>query len=227
MGHGARSFAWILMATAGWACASAAGRGSTDECRSDRAADRRPLRAVADSAALQDAVQVFWTRETGPTLAAVVYDSTGALDTVRVHTAAAALPVAEVGRRVAEAARPRADTVGVIWVLMGDEAGPRVRRLARIQMCGPEILNRNWISKRLSEEVKRLGLRESLTVGMEVMVHTDGRVSDVRVRESSGNVEADHIAGVISRGISFRPALLEGIPTPVFTRFPVTFGVRN
>jgi TonB family protein len=117
--------------------------------------------------------------------------------------------------------------VGVIWVLLGDEAGPSVRRLARIQTCEPEILNRTWITKRLSEEVKRLGLRESLKVGMEVMVRADGSVTEVQVRESSGNVEADHIAGVISRGISFRPALVEGIPAPIRTRFPVTFQVRN
>jgi TonB family protein len=203
----------VLVVATSWGCASAAGQ-RVGECRSQLLRDERSLNEAGDSVAMSRGVEGLWHDGAGLTLATLVYDSSGAFDTARIVTEsfddAAAHSEAEADERV--------------HMVLGDEVGPGVRRVPRLRGCAPEMLNREAITERLVEESRRLRRRYQLVVKLQVQVADDGRVTEVRIDEGSGDAEVDRAAVWVARSMRFRPTIIEGIPVGGdWAAFPVTF----
>jgi TonB family protein len=211
-----------------WACASAGGRAA-GSCTSELARDGRSLNEVVDSAPLSKVLPGFWDSSAGLTLAMVRRDSTGVVDTVAVISASASEPV----RRHLEStlrmyATPHGEPKNVASIFLGDSAGPRPRRVHEFRMCGP-VLQRDQILKAMQDEAEllRSTLGPKATVSLMAFVQPDGHVGEVRVARRSSNIEVDEAAVRVMKTAVFRPALLEGIPVPMWASVPVTFQLSH
>jgi TonB family protein len=86
------------------------------------------------------------------------------------------------------------------------------------------MLNREAITERLVEESRRMRRRYQLVVELHVLVADDGRVTEVRIDEGSGDAEVDRAAVWVARSMRFRPGVIEGFSVGgIWAAFPVTF----
>ena len=210
-----------LLGATGCAVSSQVG---TSSCRSELKQDGRPLEGAVDSVGLAHDVRAAWAEGTGLTLAIVAYDSVGALDTVEVVSAAADL---RERRRIQGAVRhhasPRGEPAGRLHIVVGDASGPGPRRVGGFKSCAPTLLHRDWLAAQLRTEGELLRPVRRLTVRVMARVQTDGLVSEVRIRESSGDRGADEAAVRILNRATFQPGAVEGIPVEVWASLPITF----
>lgn len=166
---------------------------------------------------------------TGLTVASFHYDSVGALDTA--HVWSAALPDS-AGMGLMKALAAHAHPYGApgqrVDLFLGDESGPSVRRVARLQMCGPRWVDPDHYLERLREEARGLGIRSITRVTVYAFVQKDGRVEETMVKRTSGNPAADQAAlRVVQEAAVFAPGMIEGFPVSMWVSFPVTFVVRK
>lgn len=108
-------------------------------------------------------------------------------------------------------------------IFLGDENGPAVRRLARVQACRPEISNRKALSREVERAGRRLGIRKRREVILMALVLPDGTVGEVKADRSSGNHQMDRMPTTVLRSAEFSPPVIEGIRVQVWIRFPVVF----
>lgn len=226
-----RSAIWAA-ACLGAACASSSpppGPPGT-VCRSFLPRDETPLTEALDSAAAAEALSQLWEASSGLTVARVPYDSLGALDTVAVYSEAMTEATQD---RLATAltgyARPRGEPREMVYLFLGDGAGPGLRRVPALRQCRPELLNEERLQDLLVDEAMRLddlGLLPNRAVPVLWMfAETDGLVARIEVNRSSGRVPIDDAAVRIMRNAVFTPALVEGIPLGVWVQIPVRFQV--
>lgn len=95
----------------------------------------------------------------------------------------------------------------------------------RFEACAPEFQNRAALRDLLIQRAGDFEDRRSKTAVVMVFVEASGQVSEVRIHQSSTHLDMDLAAAEVARVARFRPAMNEGIPVPVWTRFPVTFEV--
>ena len=215
------SFAVAVLTTA--ACASSSGGPTASTCTSDLSPDARSLTDVVDSVGLSVALRELWDPSAGLTLAVITYDSTGSVDSTTVLSAS--LP-AEAKDQLAAGIR-QYSRVGQIAervnLLIGDDAGPSLRRVREFRACPPEMLDREGLERVMEREAATLSLTGTSIVRLRALIGLDGRVEEVRIERGSSNVEVDAAAVRVMRSASFRPARVGGIPTRVWVNFPVTF----
>lgn len=110
------------------------------------------------------------------------------------------------------------------YFVIGNGNGPAIRRVERLGQCAPRVLNRSVLTARIAEQIRVLNISRQMVVRLYVKVEEDGLVSEVRINESSGDPAVDEAAARVFRGgVTFAPARVEDIPTPVWASFPVTF----
>ena len=204
------------------ACATGS-PGTTPSCSSPLVRDTVPLHGDIDSTSLVADVSAAWTPVDGLVLASVWYDSVGVLDTVQVlSTSLAEADRSRMRAAVNRNVPPRAEAEAVVRLVLGDRTGPTVRRVSAFKGCAPVLLHRDWLAVQLQTEGQVLRPWKRLTVMVMLRVREDGRVTEARVDESSGNPAADAAALRILTRATFTPAMIEGIPVEVWTRFPVS-----
>jgi TonB family protein len=191
---------------------------------SDLVRDSRSLNEVLDSAALSRELEGLWTPSAGLTLATVIYDSVGVLDSTRIEARSATADIrsrwgATVTRHAAATGDPRQG----VYVVLGDEAGPALRRVPEFRVCAPAMEDFNALRRELRRQAPSPFPPGGGTV--QVMVHVDerGQVDEVRIQEGSMNAEVDSAAARAMRTASFSPAQVEGLPFDVWVTLPVTF----
>jgi TonB family protein len=64
-------------------------------------------------------------------------------------------------------------------------------------------------------------------VRVMALVREGGRIQEVRVQQSSGELAIDLAATRVFEGAVFTPAMIEGIEVAVWAAFPVTFVPRS
>lgn len=203
-------------------CASTAGRSA--DCQSELAQHEFSLSQVVDSGGLQAALEEQWIEETPLALASLQYDSLGDRSLVRVwaetmpEDAKAALESAvEASSSLTHGANQG------VFLFLGNQDGPAVRRVGQFRTCPPRILRQTELASRVQAEAQGLRLARRVQTYVDALVRPDGSVSEVRVAESSGILDADLAAARVMRTATFRPALLEGMRVQVWTRVPITF----
>ena len=198
--------------------------GLVKECRSILAPHPSPLAELLDSTSLQREVTDLWDSETGLVLAEVPFSSPGAQDSVWVLSASL---TGGQGARLQEILERAAPEGGgpeeTLYLFIGDENGPGVRRVRRFAACRPSLLRSPQIARRIQTESAGLGLREQHIVVLRMFVQADGSVGEVRINQSSGNSDVDLAAARVFRTASFEPARIEGLIVPVWIQLPVTF----
>jgi len=207
------------------ACASP-GQASTSACTSELPRDGRSLNDVLDSTTLLADLQEVWRPQAGLTLARIHYDSVGGLDTVTVVSQFLADDVQNlVTPAVLNRAPPTSSPAETVHLFIGNDSGLSPRRVREFRICAPELLNREALARRLISEGSILSLANRTIVRLYTLVQTDGHVSDVRIDQSSSNLGVDAAAVRVMETALFRPGMIEGIATPMWANFPVTFDV--
>ena len=182
----------ILLLASG--CATG-GVGTGQACRSDLASHESSLNELVDSAALQNQLESIWKPVDGLVLGWVRYDSTGARDTIGIRTEALSdSDRKEVGKALFDAVLGSPGKKTGTNIFLGDEHGPAIRRLARIEACEPEILNRKTVEDAVEKAARELRLRERREVILRAKVSVDGVVSDIQVHRSAGDPRIDLLA---------------------------------
>lgn len=210
-------------------CATSGSPRNSPACVSERAPHEASIEEVVDSAALAAALDDVWRSGAGLTLAIVRYDSLGALGPISTlsatHTSQERDRIAEL---VEQVSRPEAEAGSRFDLVLGDSRGPAPYRSRPFRACAPEMLNREFIAERLSEESRRLQLPINVQALVAVEVQSDASISDVRLMRGSGDTQADRIALSVARETTWRPGMWEGIPVgPIWGQFPVTFRSRS
>ena len=215
----------LITASVGTACASAGGAPSGSSCTSDLARHERSLDEVVDSVALVRGLAGLWRPQGSLAFAYLPFDSAGRPDSASVI---ASIPEGErdaLGRVILRHARSGALTAERVDLFIGDDQGLAPRRVRELRTCPPEILNRDIVARMLVQEASRLDILATTVVRLYALVEEDGSVGEVRIDRGSSNFDVDAAAvGVIRRTV-FEPGRVEGIPTPVWASFPVTFRV--
>ncbi|MGD8322468.1 MAG: TonB family protein [Gemmatimonadota bacterium] len=201
------------------------GRGHrSSDCTSELAPDTASLEEVADSASLRRDITDVWTPVTGRVVASLVYDSLGSLDTAHVWSSS---PSDVVRRRLEKMLMAHAHAAGSagqrVYLFVGDEGGPKLRRVPGLRTCLPRMLHTERLARSLRAEARSLGVSYMTRVDVLVFVRGDGRVGEVRVDKTSGNPAVDEAALRVLRDAAFAPGAIEGIPVALWTSFPVTF----
>jgi TonB family protein len=169
-------------------------------------------------------VEAVWTASNGLVLASIEYDSAGARDHVDLLAARLApLDAARLRTALEANVAPEAQPDAQVHIVLADEAGPTVRRVARFQGCAPTFANRGWLAEQLRTRGATLGLRRPHLVRLATQVLPDGTAGEIRIAESSGDPQVDEAAAAIFRDAVFRPALVEGIPVTTWAVFPIAF----
>lgn len=216
----------LLIGLFGWGCASAGGSGSL-ACTSDLLASVSPLNEVLDSASAHGLVHAFWPPGTGLVVAQMGGVSDGQPDSLRVWSETLTdQQKAELQRIVRSAARELPRGTAPVPIFIGDKDGPSLRRLDRLAMCAPVVLNKSVLEDRIAAEAEGLDIEDRSVVQVAVFVARSGLIGEVRVQESSGDVNLDLAAARVFRGVRFKPALVEGMAVPVWAAFPITIAPR-
>lgn len=206
------------------ACASSAGRSPDAACTSDLRPSGEPLADVLDSTALARELTSIWGSSAGLTLAIVAYDSVGALDSTRVvSVSATSVEKDRLGAAISRHVDPTAGPRERVRLVIGDETGLALRRVAEFQGCPPELRNLDIVVREMQREGERLTVQNRTRVQLLALVGDDGLVHEIRVDEGSSNLEVDAAATRVMRTAIFSPARMEGIPVGVWVTFPVTF----
>ena len=217
----------ILMLVSTSACATGGARSSS-ACSSDLTPSPSSVSAVLDSAAVASGLQavlaartdlvlatVTAARDDGPRSGQIFAEGLEDSDRTRIRE------ILEASNRLEEGSDER------VRLVLRDEAGIRVRRVDRFAQCAPRIRNRPTLQRRIAAEAAGLNIREQMVVRIFAFVGEDGVVGEVRIDESSGDPSVDLAAARVFRGVTFTPAVIEGITAPVWVAFPVTFTPRG
>lgn len=218
-----------VAALAGASCAtsSAAAGGDPGTCRSDLPPGPLPLAAAVDSAGLHRQLADVLAPGQGRVLARFVPAPGLDPDSVSVLSASLAdQDLARVREAVAEAALPAGSDAGEVHLLLRDEGGMALRRVAGFAGCAPVMTEVERVRQTMQEESRGLGrvLTDPTTVTVLVFVEADGRVGDVRIQRGSGITDVDLAAARVARQLVFVPAQVEGVPLPVWSAIPLSFG---
>jgi TonB family protein len=208
-----------------WVLSGCASTGTAvDACRSELARDPRSLGDVVDSVRLDAAIETLWPPASGLVLAEIVYDSTGARDTVTVlaNTLSDGTRT-RLENEVGSAAPQRWEPRERIRLVIGDADGPSLRRVARFQACAPVMLDREQLARAVQVQAGELQITRQHRVVLFVFVERDGSARESRIDQSSGDFRIDMAAQTVLATASFTPAAIEGIRVPVWVQFPVTF----
>lgn len=161
-------------------------------------------------------------------VASLVYDSLGAVDAAQVwSTSLSDSARARLEGVLTTHARVPTTAGQRVHLFLGDERGPRPRRVRELRGCPPRMLNPERLATRLSAESRSLRITQLTRVDVFAFVQPDGRPIEVRVEQSSGNPAADEAARRIIFDAVFMPAMIEGVPIPLWAHFPVTFRVAR
>jgi TonB family protein len=212
---------WALVTTS--ACASSGGGGSAD-CRSALLPHPASMNSVVDSAGFQQRLAEGWPQGSGRVFARLSGPSEEATSRTAVYSDGLTPDQeSQIGDVLAELSLLPAGSDERAYFVVGNDAGPTVRRVERFGQCAPRILNRTTLAERIGIEANGLNIRSRMSVRLFVRVGEDGVVDEVRVDETSGDIDVDLAAARVFRGVRFAPARVEGIPTRVWAAFPVTF----
>jgi len=204
------------------------GSGRGGSCRSDLARHPSSLNELVDSAALQSHLESIWEPVEGLVLGRIRIDSTGAMDGVTLRTESVSESQRErLVQAVSSAALDSPGRRDGTYLFLGDEGGPAVRWLARVQACVPELRNREMLSREIEEAAGQFGISERREVLLRAEVLVSGAVGDVEVQRSSGDSRIDMVAVRLFRTARYTPAMIEGIRVKVWVQFPVVFNPRS
>ena len=210
--------------TFSWSCASSGTRAEAPSCATNLDPDSRSLSEFFDSAAVQRQVAELWPEGSGLVVASISLGEGDAADSVNIWSEYLEGLTRSRLRRVLGTAGSRGTNVNErVYLFVGDERGPAIRRVARLGGCAPVLVQEEETARRISSEVRGLGLEQRRVVRLFVFVQADGRVGEVRVDESSGHSGADAAAARVFRAARFSPARVEGIATSVWIKLPITF----
>ncbi len=181
-----------------------------------------------DSAIIASVVQREWDDDWGSVVGYLSSDSTSNLGKVTLYsTAPDPAPVQRLAQWMESARTGVAfpDSSSMSFVL-ADGKDMRPRSVTELKFCAPVVLNRNEIGGELHRQWKELEYRslkdQTLLTLVWAFVEADGTVGKTEVRESSGIPEWDAIAVDAAQKANFVPALLEGVPYPVWVELPMT-----
>ena len=232
-----RCGAWLALALVGalsWGCASGGSNsagGATREsgrCTSDLAPSEESLAPVLDSVAVQDGLEVLWPAGGGLAVARLAaLDSDGPRPVQVWSESLTAEQRDAVATVLGENRRTPDDGDGAAYLFLGDAGGPALRRVERLGQCAPTIISREPITRRIAAEIRQLGIDQRYVVRLYVFVQASGQVGEVRVAESSGDVQVDLAAARVFRGERLAPGMIEGMRVPIWVAFPVTFTPRR
>ncbi len=205
------------------ACASA-GTSTSEHCRSDSWRSGGALTDFVDSAAFLRRVEARWATHAELLLATLAYDSVGDLANVVIQSRSASDSAKEVlGASLRAEVRPRFEPNTRIYVVLGDEAGFRPRRVTHFRACAPVFRDKDLLASLLQREAEVLHLDRRVTIGVRAHVREDGTVDETRVDRSSGSRTIDEAATRVLHEATFIPGMVEGIPVAVWARFPINF----
>jgi TonB family protein len=212
---------WALLATS--ACASS-GPGSGTTCTSALAPHAASANAVVDSAAAQQRLAEGWWEGSGRVFASLRGPAEKGPSRSTVYSEGLTPDQeSQIGDVLEELSRIPVGSDERAYFVIGNAAGPTVRRIERLGQCAPRIINRTILTERIAIEANGLNITRRMVVRLFVRVGEDGVVDEVRVDESSGDVDVDLAAARVFRGVTFAPAQVEGIPTRVWAALPVNF----
>jgi TonB family protein len=154
------------------------------------------------------------------------YDSTGALTEFVAHARPGWSNRSEAATRalrpyVAASAAPSEHMHGLL--VPGDS--PRIGPVQLSHECRPQLMNQGHISRRLEELAREPGLRGGQAM-LWLKVDVEGRITEARLRRSSGQGALDAALMEVARESRFRPATLEGYAVPVWIQIPFAINRR-
>lgn len=177
---------------------------------------------LVDSAALQAGLEGIWRSGTKLAVASLSWDSLGVPGEPLLGVADLAAPevesLAAVVKGAMRAGRPSGSRG---YLVLGEDGAVGIRRVARLGMCAPMLLNREEMVRRVSEAAGRVGVARYEMVRLYAWVQTDGTVGEVRIEESSGDARVDLAAARVLKEARFDPGRVQGAPVPVWVSFPV------
>lgn len=193
-----------------------------DECRSDRLEPAAVTVAEVFSGELASAMEAQWRPSWGRTYATVSPDDSLAAAAM-VYSQGATAPEREAARETLVAHLVQVPPTGERWhLVISEESGVQLRMVRGFESCAPRITNRLQITDAIRDVGRRVGIRDARTLVVMVYVNVDGGVDDLRVDQSTGDFRLDQELAEIARRVRFRPAMVEGLPVPVWTRFPIS-----
>lgn len=216
-----------LLVSASCATTPAAPGGDPGACRSDLPPGPLPLAGAVDSAGLHRQLSDVLASGQGRVLARFVPASGLDPDSVSVLSASLAeQELARVRRAVAEAAVPGEADAAEVHLLLRDDGEIALRRVAGFQGCAPVMTGVDEVRRLMQEESRGLGrvLTGPTTVAVLVYVEVDGRVGNLEIQRGSGITDVDLAAARVARQLLFVPAQVEGVPVPVWSAIPLSFG---
>jgi TonB family protein len=182
------------------------------------------LNTELDSVALVEEVRrvVFPTNQV--ILTQVNRDSIGAVVTSPIGMGDLARPTQTFLRlAVARAIRPEATLSEPLFLVLTDQEGVAVRRVAAFRSCPPELQNVAEIQAAVNREGRGLQLAANAVVQVMVLVGPDGRVEERRVYRSSSNAAADAAALRVMDVARYSPMRIEGYPFRISVLLPLMF----
>lgn len=178
---------------------------------------------IADSSALQIAVERHWQPGTELAVATLRWDSAGVLAEPRVlSTDLSPAALASMTGALTEAVRERSVAGSAAYLVLGEGGVPGVRRVARLGMCAPLFLNREEMTRAVQAAVRGMSVPRMERIRLLVKVMPDGSAGEIRIDEGTGDAGMDMAAARVFRGAHFDPARIQGIPVEVWAAFPVT-----
>lgn len=234
--RGSRCGAWsalALVCAVSWGCASGGSNsveGASREagrCTSDLAPSAESLAPVLDSVAVQERLEALWPEAGGLAVARLAALDSDGPRPVQVWSESLTAAQRDTVAGVLEEHRRRPEAgEGAAYLFLGDARGPALRRIERLGQCAPTIISREPITRRIAAEIRQLGIDQRYVVRLYVFVQASGQVGEVRVAESSGDVQVDLAAARVFRGERLTPGMIEGMRVPLWVAFPVTFTPR-
>lgn len=204
------------------ACASGGSGSGARECSAPLVPHPAGAGELVDSAALRSAVEDAWLPGARLAVASLSWDSAGVPREPMVASAdLPATAVATLAGAVQGAMRGDRPPGTRGYLVLGENGVVGIRRVARLGMCAPALLNRDDMIRRVSEAAGRVGVARYERIRLQARVLADGTVGEVRVDESSGDTRIDLAAARVFQEARFDPGRLQGAPIPVWVAFPV------
>jgi TonB family protein len=100
------------------------------------------------------------------------------------------------------------------------QEGDRALALRPRWGCAPRVLNEPRIEQELRQVAQGVPTRSRRVVVLNIEVGLDGRPGAIRVQESSGDPILDRRVQGLAGLTRFEPALLDGVPVPVWVQMP-------
>ena len=180
-------------------------------------------------------VAALWEPIAGLTVGRLRYDTLGMFDTAYVISEAMSVATQErLALALSGRARPVGEPEELVSLVLGDSSGPGPRRVPDLRACPPVLTNDSQIQRLLIAEARALDEAGHMPADgvtaisvLRMFVDTEGRVTELRVHESSGRIPIDEAAVRIMREAVFIPARTEGIPWGAWVQIPVRFVMRG